>query len=93
MEAPLRGSLYVAGAYNPSHTMKWFHIDPDEAVCIHQDINSARSLAIHWGTFREGEMNRRLKNIESSFGSIQFLVQCSCSGWPTGNGKKLSNSQ
>ena len=21
------------------------------------------------------------------------IVQCSCSGWPTGNGKKVSNSQ
>ena len=43
----------VAGAYNPRHTMKWFHVDPDEAVKIHQDINSKRSLAVHWATFRE----------------------------------------
>ena len=38
--------------------MKWFHVDPDEAVRIHQDINSARSLAVHWGTFREKKDSR-----------------------------------
>lgn len=27
------------------------HVDPKEAVQIHQDVCSRRSLAIHWGTF------------------------------------------
>lgn len=27
------------------------HVDPKEAVQIHQDVRSRRSLAIHWGTF------------------------------------------
>ena len=33
-----------------------------------------------------------LEQIERGTSSL-LSVQCSCSGWPTGNGKKLSNSQ
>jgi L-ascorbate metabolism protein UlaG (beta-lactamase superfamily) len=28
------------------------HCDPEEAVTIHQQIRSKKSVAIHWGTFR-----------------------------------------
>lgn len=31
--------------------MNFQHVNPQEAVEIHQDINSNFSLAIHWGTF------------------------------------------
>lgn len=31
--------------------MKYQHINPEEAVKLHIDIKSKRSLAIHWGTF------------------------------------------
>ena len=31
--------------------MKAFHCDPEEAVKIHQDVKSKRSVGIHWGTF------------------------------------------
>jgi N-acyl-phosphatidylethanolamine-hydrolysing phospholipase D len=31
--------------------MKAQHINPEEAVKIHQDIKSKFSLGIHWGTF------------------------------------------
>ena len=27
------------------------HVDPEQAVRIHQDVQSRTSLAIHWGTF------------------------------------------
>ena len=37
---------------------RWFlhfqHVDPTEAVCIHEDIKSRHSLGIHWGTFPTG---------------------------------------
>ena len=29
-------------------------MDPTEAVCIHEDIQSRHSLGIHWGTFPTG---------------------------------------
>lgn len=31
--------------------MKAQHINPDEAVQIHKDVGSKRSMGIHWGTF------------------------------------------
>ena len=31
--------------------MEFQHIDPQEAVEIHEDIQSNFSLGIHWGTF------------------------------------------
>jgi L-ascorbate metabolism protein UlaG (beta-lactamase superfamily) len=39
------------GAYAPRWFMKIMHLDPSEAVRVHQDVNARRSLAIHWGTF------------------------------------------
>jgi len=39
------------GAYKPRFFMKDSHCDPFEAVKIHHDIRSKRSVAVHWGTF------------------------------------------
>ena len=44
-------SLIPIGAYAPRWFMRTFHINPDEAVRVHQDTNSRFSLGIHWGTF------------------------------------------
>jgi len=40
------------GAYQPNWFMKYQHVHPGEAVEIHKDINSKKSLGIHWGTFK-----------------------------------------
>jgi len=48
---PFDASLIAIGAYCPRWFMKPQHIDPDEAVQIHQDLHSKFSLGIHWGTF------------------------------------------
>jgi N-acyl-phosphatidylethanolamine-hydrolysing phospholipase D len=45
-------SLIPIGAYRPRWVMKPIHADPFEAVQIHQDVRSRRSIGCHWGTFR-----------------------------------------
>jgi len=39
------------GAYEPRWFMQTVHVDPSEAVQIHQDIGASRSMGVHWGTF------------------------------------------
>lgn len=48
------------GAYEPRWFMRPQHIDPGEAVQIHQHMRVRRSIGIHWGTYDMGstEVNR-----------------------------------
>jgi N-acyl-phosphatidylethanolamine-hydrolysing phospholipase D len=39
------------GAYKPSEINKEAHVNPKEAVQIHKDLRSLKSVAIHWGSF------------------------------------------
>ena len=49
---PIRVSLIPIGAYMPRWFMKPVHVNPPEAIRIHQDTNSQQSIASHWGTFK-----------------------------------------
>ncbi len=44
-------ALIAVGAYEPRWFMKEQHINPAEAVQIHQDLGAKRSVGVHWGTF------------------------------------------
>jgi L-ascorbate metabolism protein UlaG (beta-lactamase superfamily) len=44
-------SLIPIGAYKPRWFMQPIHTDPNEAVRIHQDVQSSQSIATHFGTF------------------------------------------
>jgi N-acyl-phosphatidylethanolamine-hydrolysing phospholipase D len=45
-------SLIPIGAYMPRWFMGPLHVNPPEAIRIHQDTNSEHSIASHWGTFK-----------------------------------------
>jgi N-acyl-phosphatidylethanolamine-hydrolysing phospholipase D len=49
---PMDLCLLPIGAYAPRWFMGPMHVDPTEAVRIHQDLRSRLSVAMHWGTFR-----------------------------------------
>lgn len=48
---PFDLSAIPIGAYEPRWFMKTHHINPEEALQIHSDVRSKKSVAIHWGTF------------------------------------------
>jgi len=48
---PFDLGLIAIGAYCPREVMQPQHIDPIEAVQIHQDLKCKFSVGIHWGTF------------------------------------------
>ncbi len=48
----MKVAMIPIGAYRPRWLMSPVHVDPPQAVRIHQDVNAERSVAMHWGTFR-----------------------------------------
>ena len=45
-------ALLPIGAYGPRDFMKYAHVDPDEAVQAHLDLETKLSIGIHYGTFQ-----------------------------------------
>lgn len=53
--APISISLIPIGAYKPEWFMSPVHCSPTEAVTIHQEVRSKKSIATHFGTFMLGD--------------------------------------
>ena len=51
---PFDFSLIPIGAYEPRKYLKCQHVNPEEAVRVHDEVKSKLSLGIHWGTFQLG---------------------------------------
>lgn len=45
-------ALVPIGAYEPRWFMAPMHMNPAEAVQLHQDVAARRSVGMHWGTFQ-----------------------------------------
>ena len=45
-------ALIPIGAYHPRSFLKEQHVDPEQAIQIHKDIQAKRSIGMHWGTFQ-----------------------------------------
>lgn len=53
--SPIEVSLIPIGAYEPVWFMSPVHCSPTEAVTIHQEVRSKKSIATHFGTFKLGD--------------------------------------
>jgi L-ascorbate metabolism protein UlaG (beta-lactamase superfamily) len=49
---PMDVASIPIGAYEPRWFMKDSHCNVEEAIQIHKDIKSKKSIAMHWGTFQ-----------------------------------------
>ena len=43
--------LIPIGAYYAREIFGRFHIDPEEAIKVHQEVGAKKSIGMHWGTF------------------------------------------
>ena len=48
---PIDLACIPIGAYSPREVMSPVHCSPEDAVCVHQDVKSRKSIGMHWATW------------------------------------------
>jgi len=48
---PFDLSIIKIGAYGPSQNWIDIHMDPENAIRVHMDVQGKRMLPVHWATF------------------------------------------
>ena len=51
-QGPFELAIIPIGTYGPQYFMLPMHVNPDQAVLIHKDVRSKKSIQVHWGTFQ-----------------------------------------
>lgn len=46
--------LLPTGLYSPRHLLSPVHCTPEDALCLHRDLQSRKSIGMHYGTVRGG---------------------------------------
>ncbi len=66
--SPIDLALIPIGAYEPRWFMKKAHMNPEEAVLTHCDLNSKQSVAMHFGTFQltDEDLNQPVVDLNSA---------------------------
>lgn len=69
-------ALIPIGAYEPRWFMKAAHMDPAEAVRVHQEVGARRSVGMHWGTFQLTDEGREqpVEALATARGTAAFDV-------------------
>ncbi|MDZ7658922.1 MBL fold metallo-hydrolase [Fodinibius sp.] len=85
---PINTSILPIGAYKPRWFMEVIHMSPEEAVKAHQELESERSIGMHFGTFPMaddgmyepledlGKACRKHKISEKDFMSLEHGESC-----------------
>jgi N-acyl-phosphatidylethanolamine-hydrolysing phospholipase D len=78
---PFDLSAIPIGAYEPRWFMQRHHMSPEEAVQVHMDARSVKSVAIHWGTFiltdeplDEPPVRLKKAMVENGLSTEEFLI-------------------
>ena len=51
---PFSLSLLPIGLYSPRHLLSPVHCNAEDALCLHKDLKSKKSIGMHYGTVRGG---------------------------------------
>lgn len=54
MYGPFDLSLLPIGLYSPRHLLSPVHCTPEDALCLHKELKSKKSIGMHYGTVRGG---------------------------------------